>query len=97
MFFSPFQTPAVPKHVRKTDGKVSTPRQEDGGRAPEVALSTKDLVRTCFGFDESSESEGETDSLVGFSPVSGSNKADNRNITAQVRRGKDLKVEHGVT
>ena len=69
-----YKTPAVPRKVRKIEGKVSTPRLVDPTTAEQPKLSTKELVRNCFGFDESSEeSEGENDSLVGgISPVRGS-------------------------
>ncbi len=69
-----YKTPAVPRKVRKIEGKVSTPRLVDPTTAEQPKLSTKELVRNCFGFDDSSEeSEGENDSLVGgISPVRGS-------------------------
>ncbi len=70
-----YKTPAVPKHVRKVEGKVSTPRLATGDsadKAPELKLSTKELVKTCFGFDDSSEIDSEGESLLGgISPVKG--------------------------
>ncbi|TRY72427.1 hypothetical protein TCAL_14904 [Tigriopus californicus] len=72
-----YKTPIVPRHVRKPEGKVSTPRADERhakGALPDN-LSTQELVKMAFGFDESSEDEEldntENESLFGISPVRG--------------------------
>ena len=66
-----YKTPAIPKHVSKREGKVSTPRVD--GKL-ETALSNKELVKMCFGFDDSSEDEAaDNDSILDISPVKSTN------------------------
>ena len=69
-----YKTPAVPRHIgRRIDGKVSTPREQPVNLEDKDAkLSTKELVKKCFGFDsDDTGSEMDNDSLTDISPVRG--------------------------
>lgn len=72
-----YKTPIVPRYVRKPEGKVSTPRPDEKHVKGVIVdnLSTQELVKVAFGFDESSEDEEldhtENESLFGISPVRG--------------------------
>lgn len=69
-----YKTPAVPRHIgRRIDGKVSTPREQPfNAEDRDTKLSTKELVKKCFGFDsDDTGSEMDNDSLTDISPVRG--------------------------
>ena len=69
-----YKTPAVPRHIgRRIDGKVSTPREQPANfEDKDAMLSTKELVKKCFGFDsDDTGSEMDNDSLTDISPVRG--------------------------
>ena len=70
-----YKTPAVPRHIgRRIDGKVSTPREQPVNveEDKDAKLSTKDLVKKCFGFDsDDTGSEMDNESLTDISPVRG--------------------------
>ena len=69
-----YKTPAVPRHIgRRIDGKVSTPREQPVNvEDRDTKLSTKELVKKCFGFDsDDTGSEMDNDSLTDISPVRG--------------------------
>ena len=72
-----YKTPAVPRQCRRRiEGKVSTPRLEQNAvnvvEDKDAKLSTKELVKKCFGFDsDDTGSEADDESLFDISPVRG--------------------------
>ena len=72
-----YKTPAVPRQCRRRiEGKVSTPRLEQNAvnvvEDKDAKLSTKELVKKCFGFDsDDTGSEADNESLFDISPVRG--------------------------